>query len=207
MPLVCRMSGVVVILTLACLSVTSGGTETQPQPETPLISLQVVELLKAVERSTLDLERAMDPAPGVSEELLRAQEDPDEFRLQMDRYADLLDIALAYDSQDQLTRVLAWIVEKLRSSSGLNFQLRAARIHVWSAKTMLKHLQQDWRDINGKLDRKADLTSEEAREEVQLNAQLFVDSLDRLKQAVVLVVDAVRLMDRYLLTEEEGALA
>ena len=160
-----------------------------------------LELLRGAQSATVKLEHDMSPTTSICMGLMQKMDDPTDFQILLDRYAVLLDEACAFDQMEGINATMDWISETIQQSSGLNFHLRAARLRTWSAKTKLRALKRDWDSYNEKLTRTPDMSSLEDKLEVQMNCQMFEDSLDSLRRAVILLFDGVTLIEQWLLEQ------
>lgn len=165
-------------------------------------SIQVLELLRYVQSSAEDAQKEVPTFLQIQKAIIAAENDNREFQNQLDQYTGLLDRIRAFDETENMQTIVNWIVDRIAKSTGLIWPLRVARVKSWRAEEALRQLKSDWADCHEKLNRKPDLSDEEQKMEVQLNVEMFAESLENLKKAIVELSQAVMNFEKYVLTED-----
>lgn len=165
-------------------------------------SLEALEILKMVQSSALEAEKHVVRVPAIFESMSKDGISDEKLRQLLYEYIIILDGTQNFDERNNLDTILKWIVDRISSSSGLIFPLRVARVSVFAADAELKKLKNDWDECAEKLNRSPDFGNEEDKFETIINVDMFVQSLDSLKRAIVQLDRSVKSMEKYVLREE-----
>ena len=192
------------LLLLTSQATAAPASDTVPDVSTPSSALETLELLKEVQKASLELEKSLDDVPGISESLERSVNDGPAFQAFVDLYASLLDQSVAFgDNIPKLQSVHEWTIKRLEQSAELLMSVRAIRNKTWFALKRLQKTQSYWLTYSSKLNRHPDMDSLKDKMEVQMNCQLFLESVDLLKQSVIALTEAMQIMDQVVIGADD----